>query len=42
MATKHLIDVEDHHLLKEAMEEFCASDEESVAHEDVDWDSLGR
>lgn len=37
-----LNDLEDHYLLKDALEEFHESDEESVAHEDVDWDALGR
>lgn len=37
-----LDDLEDHSLLKDALEEFHASDEDPVAHEDVDWDSLGR
>jgi predicted DNA-binding protein len=37
-----LNDLEDHYLLKDALEEFQASDEDPVAHEDVDWDSLGQ
>lgn len=37
-----LDDLEDHYLLKDALEEFHASDEDPVAHEEVDWDSLGR
>ena len=37
-----LADLEDHYLLKDALEEFQASGEDPVAHEDVDWDSLGR
>ncbi|MFX0537382.1 type II toxin-antitoxin system RelB family antitoxin [Ornithinimicrobium sp. Y1847] len=37
-----LNDLEDHYLLKDALEEFYASDEAPVAHEDVDWDALGR
>ena len=37
-----LNDLEDHYLLKDALEEFQASGDEPVAHHDVDWDSLGR
>lgn len=37
-----LNDLEDHYLLKDALEEFHSSDEAAVAHEEVDWDSLGR
>lgn len=39
-----LNDLEDHYLVKDALEEFYASDEDSIAHEDVDWDwdALGR
>lgn len=37
-----LIDREDHYLLKDAQEEFFATDEDSIPHEDVDWDTLGR
>ena len=37
-----LNDLEDHYLLKDALEEFHASDEDPVAHEAVDWGSLGR
>ncbi|MCK0112403.1 translation repressor RelB [Ornithinimicrobium sp. F0845] len=37
-----LNDLEDHHLLKDALQEFYDSDEDSIAHEDVDWDALGR
>lgn len=37
-----LADLEDHFLLKDALEEFHSSNEDDVAHEDVDWDALGR
>lgn len=37
-----LNDLEDHYMLKDALEEFQRSDEDPVAHEHVDWDSLGR
>lgn len=37
-----LNDLEDHYLLKDALEEFYASDEDAVPHVDVDWESLGR
>lgn len=37
-----LNDLEDHYLLKDSLQEFYATDEESIAHEDVDWDALGR
>ncbi len=37
-----LNDLEDHYLLQHALTEFYESDEDSVAHDDVDWESLGR
>ena len=37
-----LNDPEDHYPVKDALEEFYASDDDSIAHEDVDWDVLGR
>ncbi len=38
----HLDDLEDYYVAKHALEEFRQSDDEPVAHEDVDWDALGR
>ena len=37
-----LNDLEDHFLLKDALDDFYASDEDAVAHGDVDWANLGR
>lgn len=37
-----LNDLEDYYMAKDALEEFYASDEPAVPHDQVDWDSLGR
>ena len=37
-----LNDLEDHYLLKDALEEYYASDEAAIPHADMDWDALGR
>lgn len=42
MAPRQLNDLEDHYLLKDALKEFYSSGEDPVAHEDVDWNALGR
>lgn len=36
-----LNDLEDHYLLKDALEEFYATDEDAIPHGDVDWEYLG-
>lgn len=37
-----LEEYEDYYLAKDALEEFRQSDDEPIAHEDMDWDNLGR
>lgn len=37
-----LNDLEDHFLLKDALEEFYESDEDSIPHDEVGWDNLDQ
>ncbi|GEE03287.1 hypothetical protein nbrc107696_37330 [Gordonia spumicola] len=37
-----LNDLEDHFLLKDALDEFYTSDDEGTPHDAVDWDNLGH
>ncbi len=37
-----LDEYEDYYLAKDSLEEFRQSDDEAVAHEDVQWDRMGR
>ena len=37
-----LDEYEDYYLAKDSLEEFRQSDDEAVAHENVQWDRMGR